>query len=236
MVADACSVVELRQYTLRGGQRDTLIDLFEREFVKPQNALGAHVLGTFRDLDDLDRFVWLRGFASMAAREAALSAFYGGPVWRAHRDAANATMVDSDNVLLLRPTPTSMPAPTFAPARRALVTADIHYLGDVDPQFFATFYEAVVRPRLHALGADPFATLATETSANTFPQLPVREHESVFVTLTGWSSVDQHDIVIRRLASLGGLRDDAPAAILRVLMRKPERLRLAPTRSIAVAS
>jgi hypothetical protein len=33
----------------------------------------------------------------------ALEAFYGGPVWKAHSRAANDTMIDSDNVLLLRP-------------------------------------------------------------------------------------------------------------------------------------
>ena len=32
------NIVELRQYTLRGGQRDTLIDLFERAFVALQAA------------------------------------------------------------------------------------------------------------------------------------------------------------------------------------------------------
>ena len=38
----------------------------------------------------------------------ALTDFYSGPVWKAHRQAANATMIDSDNVLLLRPAvPTS---------------------------------------------------------------------------------------------------------------------------------
>ncbi|MES2581520.1 MAG: NIPSNAP family protein [Pseudomonadota bacterium] len=95
------AVIELRQYTLHPGQRDVLIDLFERAFVAPQEALGLRVVGTFRDLDDADRFVWLRGFADQAMRPKALAAFYDGPVWARHRAAANATMVDSDNVLLL---------------------------------------------------------------------------------------------------------------------------------------
>ena len=56
------NVVELRQYTLKSGQRDTLIALFEREFVESQEAVGIELIGTFRDLDDPDRFVWLRGF------------------------------------------------------------------------------------------------------------------------------------------------------------------------------
>jgi hypothetical protein len=103
LVTEALSVLELRQYTLHPGRRDALIALFEREFVEAQEDCGMQLLGTFRDLDDPDRFVWLRGFADMAARADALVAFYGGPAWRQHRDAANATMADSDNVLLLRP-------------------------------------------------------------------------------------------------------------------------------------
>ena len=61
-------VVELRRYTLHPGTRDTLIELFDREFVETQEVLGMQVLGTFRDLDDPDQFVWLRGFESMAVR------------------------------------------------------------------------------------------------------------------------------------------------------------------------
>src|SRR5438034_1313450 len=98
-----CPVVELRQYTLHPGKRDVLIDLFDREFVESQEELGIKIIGQFRDLNDPNRFVWLRGFRDMPSRAEALKAFYGGPVWKAHREAANATMIDSDNVLLLRP-------------------------------------------------------------------------------------------------------------------------------------
>src|SRR5437016_8439463 len=43
-----CPIVELRQYTLHPGQRDVLIDLFDREFVESQEALGMKVIGQFR--------------------------------------------------------------------------------------------------------------------------------------------------------------------------------------------
>jgi NIPSNAP len=93
-------VVELRQYTLHPGQRDKFVNLFDRELVETQEAVGMAVLGQFRDLDDPDRFVWLRGFDDMPRRAKALGRFYGGPVWKAYKDPANATMIDSDNVLL----------------------------------------------------------------------------------------------------------------------------------------
>ena len=99
----APAIVELRQYLLKRGRRDELVELFEREFVESQEAVGIRVIGQFRDVDRVNHFVWLRGFADMDSRRAALTAFYGGPVWKSNSAAANATMIDSDDVLLLRP-------------------------------------------------------------------------------------------------------------------------------------
>ena len=62
-------MVELRQYTLHPSRRDDLIELFDREFVETQEATGMHIVGQFRDLDDPDRFVWIRGFTDMSSRE-----------------------------------------------------------------------------------------------------------------------------------------------------------------------
>src|SRR5436190_18091121 len=81
-------VVEFRNYVMQPGGRDVLIGLFEREFIEPQEALGAHVLGTFRNIDNPDRYVWLRGFADFETRFTALDGFYTGEVWKAHRAQA----------------------------------------------------------------------------------------------------------------------------------------------------
>ena len=86
-MATCCPIVELRQYTLHAGGREVLIDLFERAFVEAQEAVRIRVIGTFRDLDDPNRFVWLRGFPDMAARAKSLEAFYSGAAWQAHRTA-----------------------------------------------------------------------------------------------------------------------------------------------------
>jgi hypothetical protein len=96
-------VLELRQYTLHPGARETLIEVFEDHFIEGQEACGMRVIGQFRDLDDPDRFVWLREFDGMDARARALEAFYTGPVWTAQADRANATMIDWRDVLLLKP-------------------------------------------------------------------------------------------------------------------------------------
>jgi hypothetical protein len=213
-------IVELRQYTCRAGRRDELITLFEREFIAPQDAVGAQVLGLFRDLDDPDRFVWLRGFKDMPARAEALNAFYAGPVWQAHRDAANATMLDSDNVLLLRSAEASE-APGDA---RGDVVAFIHYLDDASTQPFAAFFETHLRPLIEADSAAILKTFVSETSPNSFPRLPIREHDRVFVWLarSGPGFLD-------RWRRRSGWRDAAGEALLPAFMRKPEMLRLQPT-------
>ena len=72
-------IVELRRDTLHTGQRDALIELFEREFIETQQAAGMRVIGQFSDLDDAGRFIWLHGFVGMTQRAAGLNAFYSGP-------------------------------------------------------------------------------------------------------------------------------------------------------------
>ncbi len=224
-------VLELRQYTLYGGKRDTLISIFEKNFIEPQNALGAHVLGTFRDLDDPDRFVWLRGFRDMPARQKALEAFYGGPVWQAHKNDADATMVDSNNVLLLRPASPGrgIPGPTASGAAGAVYGVTIHYLGGVDAAQFAEFFDHAVIPLLIAAGVQPIARLVTEEQANNFPRLPVREHDRTFLWLSRWESLKDYEAFLAHSSAWSGWRDAAPPSVLPALIQKPERLRLIPT-------
>ena len=166
-------VVELRQYTLKPGARDTLVRIFEASFVESQEELGITLGGRFEDLDDPDRFVWMRGFDSMEHRRAALEAFYfGSDAWRQHGPAANATMVDSDDVLLLRPTD---------PPRRS-TAAD----GDVDVTIWLHEPGAGTCDLLtRAVGRDVVAW-RTEPAENTFPALPVRpDHAFVALTAAG---------------------------------------------------
>ena len=224
------TVVELRQYTLRGGKRDVLLDMFEESFQQPLNDDGVHVIGTFRDLDDPDRFVWMRGFPDMASRPKALSAFYYGPVWKSKRAEANATMLDSDNVLLLKPAePDSGFHSAAASSKDEIIGANIYYLGNVDAQAFVKFFDEAMLPLITELGAKPIARFVSEESPNNFPALPVREHDRVFIWFTRWPNIDAENTFATRFHASSGWRDKTPEAIFPALMRKPERLRLMPT-------
>jgi quinol monooxygenase YgiN len=231
------TVVELRQYTLHPGQRDVLIALFEREFIESQEALGIRVLGTFRDLDKPDRFVWIRGFSDMASRAAALEAFYDGPVWRAHRDAANATMVDSDNVLLLRAarvgselTPAIGPrAPIGASNNpQGVVAANVYYFDAGLESTFVDFFEREVTPVLKAAGVIVRASYLSETTANNFPRLPVRETDRVFVWFSLFPDLADYERCLERLARSAEWRTVA-LSVQAKLKSQPEVIRLLPT-------
>lgn len=229
-----CLVIELRQYTLRPGTRDDFLELFDREFIESQEALGSRVIGQFRDLDDPDRVVWLRGFRDMPARGRALTDFYAGPVWQAHRDAANASIADSDNVLLLRPAngqpfaPDTRPLPGEDGSAAGLVIVTIYYFdAPVDDEFRA-FFERQIRPVLLETGAPVRARLETEPSANNF-RLPVREGEHVFVWIAAFSDQAAYRQHLAALADAASWRERIAGQLRRRLMAPPEILRLAPT-------
>jgi hypothetical protein len=226
-------VLELRQYTLRPGQRERLVELFEREFVESQEALGITLPGQFRDLDDPDRFVWLRGFADMPARAAALAAFYDGPVWRAHRAAANATMIDSDDVLLLRPLwdfdLRGLRRPAHGEAAQAgMVAATVCAVPPAAARALAEDFDARLRPLLQAHGAHVLASCVTGTARNNFPRLPVREGEHVFVWFAAFADAAAHARHLAALAADPAARGALAAWCLR-LEAAPLTLRLAPT-------
>ena len=233
-----CPIVELRQYTLRPGQRDVLIELFDREFVETQEAEGMKILGQFRDLDNPDRFVWLRGFSDMPERARALGAFYGGPAWKAHSKAANATMVDVNNVLLLRPARPGAgfsleklhrPAPGSTELSKQLVIATIYYFTESPDNDFLDFFDREVAPRLRDAGASILGRFVTEPSPNTFPALPVREGEWVFVFFSTFRDGAAYEQYLAELDRSPRWKGGTEKALSSRLSRSPETLRLSPT-------
>lgn len=208
-------LVELRRYTLRPGMREKFVRLFETQLVESQEAVGIRVGGIFTDLDRPDMFVWLRGFAPGVDPGAALKEFYTGPVWKRHGPAANAMMIDSDNVFALCPVPglAGLPAPTGdrapvrateAPGYRVLAGV---VLDEPDPAALAADLTTAVDA--------PVAVLATDGSPNYFPPLPLRPEQAV-----AWFATLPDD---------AGL-DTATAAVSgRLTGPRHELLRLAPT-------
>lgn len=228
-------VVELRQYTLHPGRRDALIDVFDNHLVESQEETGMKVIGQFRDLDRPDRFVWLRGFDDMESRRASLSAFYGGPIWAEHKDAANATMISSDDVLLLGP---AWPGSAFdlAGAERgrrdlagAIVAARIFHVEPAGEADFVELFRNEAAPLLADLGAPLLAAFVTEHAENSFPRLPVRADENVFAAFFRFADPAAHARHETALADSAAWQGDLLPRLQRHFSRQPETLRLART-------
>jgi hypothetical protein len=236
--ASCCSLLELRQYALRPGQRGNLIELFERSFIEPQESVGMHVVGTFVGLDDADRFVWIRGFTANDARTRALEAFYLGPLWAAKRDQANRTMIDSDNVLMLRPCNGLPTIPEFPTRRRwaargqvesTMFAADIYSLShETDEVQFLAMLDEHVRPALTDAGAELTAVLRTDPAKNGFSQLSVREDIHAVVVITSFESVDAHSRQLEALEASLQWRTQIKPALQRSSI-DIQNIRLSPT-------
>src|SRR5262249_9744986 len=211
------------------------IELFDREFIETQEALGMKVIGQFRVLDDPDRFIWIRGFPDMTTRAAALASFYGGPVWQEHRNAAHATMIHSDDVLLLRPaSPDSgfvfdreRPPPGSTETPGGLVVATIYYLSPPDADF-AAFFDSALAPALTAAGAAIVAVFVSQTAPNNFPSMPVREGEHVLVHFTVFTDEIAYERHRDELAQTSRW-DELEAELGRRLTREPEIRKLRAT-------
>jgi len=177
-------VVELRRYVVHPGMRNLLATLFERKFIDSQIECGMTPIGHFNDLADPSTFVWIRGFEDMKSRLTALTAFYRqSRVWKENREAANATIVDSDNVLLLRPAcegsgfdleGLDRAARYPDAARPGVVSAMIFLLHSPADEEILIFFESKILKKLRRHG-HRIAYFVSEQSRNDFPALPVRE-------------------------------------------------------------
>ena len=203
------------------------------------------VMAQFRDLDQEERFVWLRGFADMTARQQGLECFYGGPVWQRHRDAANATMIDSSDVRLLRPARPAWAPVTPGLPRQRHDDAEEHPNGTAAPTPLyvlavlmrpaaidaATLrlVEREVLPAWRDAGVPPCAVFATESACNDYPRLPVRTDAQALVWLArvphaaAWARAQQ------RLADTPAWAQRALPALQRGADAALALRRLAPT-------
>ena len=247
---------ELRQYTLHPGRRDDLVEVFDRWFIEGQEDVGMVVQGQFLDLDRSDRFVWLRSFPDLERRRAALEAFYGGPVWAAHRDVANATMTSWDDVLLLRSvssvgvtgdddvaavaavTSAASDAGRLADGRSlppigsterpsTLISIDIHHFAEPVDQKLLDFFVDELEPVLTEAGGERLSLLTTHPGPNTFPALPIREAQ-VIVRIAHFDDESAHRAYREHLAQSEHWGRVA-AELAAHQSAPPQRLRLQPT-------
>lgn len=221
----ALPVVELRRYTLVPGAAGRFSRYFETWFPEAFQQLGALTLGHFIESGDDERFTWLRAYPDMATRRAANTAFYDGPVWREHKAALNACILDSDNVLLLRPLHAGSAIPTLPavdPVAEPTGAAGLAVLQifPVRDGALAQLAEAA-EPWFACYGGRGVAEagiLATLDEPNNFPRHPVRSDGSYLV----WMGILRDRCALEALQ--GMLRASACALEEAGLLRGPAEL------------
>lgn len=202
----AYPVIELRRYTLVDGAAARFSRCFETWFPEAFQQAGAIALGHFVERGHGDRFTWLRAFPDMQTRLAANTAFYDGPVWQEHKRTLNGWIVDSDNVLLLRPLYPGAAIPAL-PAVDPVAEPDgarglaLAQLFQAAPGQFDACAAAAERwfGTYRGDGLVEAGVLTTLDAANNFPRHPVRSDG-------GW------------LVWVGILRDDAALAALQPVL------------------
>ena len=196
-------VIELRRYRVKPGAGAQFSRCFETWFPEVFQQLGAITFGHFHEREQADRFTWLRGYRDMAARLTVNEAFYDGPVWQEHKAQLNGLLIDSDDVLLMRPlhrdsAPPALPAvdPLAEPhGAQGIGVAHILKLAPHARAEASAAAEACFGA-YQGRGVTELGILATLDEANNFPRHPIRS--------------DGHYLVW-----LGMLRDEAALAGLR---------------------
>lgn len=234
------ALFELRSYLCRPGCRDALIAMFEDALLGAYQATGTRIVGTFRCLDDADRWVWIRAFRNASDRGPALKAFYSSAVWKARAGSTNATIRDISPALLLRGAGVAAASSAASAAASAATTttsgnaANSRFLVEVFPLSdgaegpFSERFEQEAAPLLASLGARPLTSFITDHSANSFPRQPVRAG-AAFVTLTRFADAPALAAFESARSASAAWRERAARTFSEFLAAPPEIHRLQPT-------
>lgn len=98
-------IVEVRSYRVKPGRREAFIKFFETRAVPALRAHGMQILGPLLDLENPNKFVFLRSFPSLEERDRMKNDFYEGELWKNDLEAIAMPMLDSYDVILCETSP-----------------------------------------------------------------------------------------------------------------------------------
>jgi flavin-binding protein dodecin len=226
-------VIEFRRYTVKEGEREHFAEYFESYFPEAFQQMGAIAFGQFFERKNPVGFTWMRGFKNTDARAVINAGFYYGPLWREHAFTMNSHMVDSDNVLLLRPLNpergvTVLPSVDPVTERKGaqgVVVAQIFAVKANSVDAFAQEAEAAFAG-YRAAGAREAGVLVTLDAPNNFPQLPVRTDGPYLV----WLGIVKDNQALETQFTPLAERSSKSLSATGLLRGAPELVILDPTR------
>jgi heme-degrading monooxygenase HmoA len=92
-------IVEVRSYRIKPGRREEFVQFFETRSAPALRSHGMRVVGPLLDLENPNKFVWLRIFPSLDERERMKAAFYEGELWKNELESIAMPMIESYDVI-----------------------------------------------------------------------------------------------------------------------------------------
>ena len=93
-------IVEVRSYRIKPNKRAEFINLFETKAIPAQRSYGMKIVGPLIDVENPNKFVFLRSFPSLEERDRMREDFYEGPLWKNELEAIAMPMLESYDVIL----------------------------------------------------------------------------------------------------------------------------------------
>jgi len=101
---DETMIVEVRSYRITPGKRDEFIEFFETRSIEALQSHGMKVVGPMVDVENPNKFVFLRGFPTMEDLHRMKDEFYGGKLWKEELEQIAMPMIESYDVILCETT------------------------------------------------------------------------------------------------------------------------------------
>lgn len=93
-------IVEVRSYRIKPNKRAEFIELFETKAIPAQRSYGMKIVGPLLDVENPNKFVFLRSFPSLEERDRMKDDFYEGPLWKNELEAIAMPLLESYDVIL----------------------------------------------------------------------------------------------------------------------------------------
>jgi hypothetical protein len=98
-------IVEVRSYRIKPGRREEFIKFFLTRSIPALRSHGMNILGPLLDVENPNKFVWLRSFPSLSERDRMKEEFYEGDLWKNELEAIAMPMLESYDVILCETAP-----------------------------------------------------------------------------------------------------------------------------------
>jgi heme-degrading monooxygenase HmoA len=104
-LSEVSMIVEVRSYRIKPGHRAEFIKLFESRAVPALRQYGMQIVGPLLDVENPNKFVFLRSFPSLDERDRMKDAFYRSELWKNELERIAMPLLDSYDVILCETSP-----------------------------------------------------------------------------------------------------------------------------------